>query len=880
MASNFGSGRPSWLWIAPLMDHSGYADEARGFLRALEHDGQRPAARERRWRDSNAGLPAADRAMLAAQTGRTPRDPVLAVHHYIPGGRFEAVEGAVNVARTMFETDSIPRDWVAHLLERDEIWVPSAHNVESFRAAGIPESKLRVVGGTLDFDLFAPGAEPLELDRTGDEILFLTTFDFSERKGWRTLLRAWARAFDRHDPVRLVLKTGSFERGEGYVRERIDAFLREAHSGTLETVAPISVRTDTLAPEDMPRLYAAADAYVMPSHGEGWGRPYMEALAMGLPTIASRWSGNLAFMEEATSWLLDGELVPVPLDSDPYYGSANGHRWFQPDVDALVAALRDIAGDPAAARARAAGARQDLIARFGAHATAAKLADAAVRAQERHGSHRPRTLVMRGSFGSNASLAVVNDRLGDALEERGWRVRHRGARGGSMGEDAVGFSHSWPPKFDAVTKGPTVVALPWEFGAPPAEWVHEARTRADRIWVPSEYVRRGYVTAGMPPGVVQVVPHGVDLDRFTPEGPRRELPRTAGCIFLFVGGTIWRKGIDLLLNAWVDAFTPADDVLLVVKDFGIASHYEGQTQQQRLRVLAERDDVAPIVYLQDEMAPAELPALYRAADTIVLPYRGEGFCLPALEAMACGKPVIHNGAGPTAEFVPADGGWALPARRVEIDGGGLPPLAGPGFVHEVDHEALVRTLREVAAAPQERAARGPAARAAAGAYTWARVAERAADLLAELEAEALTPARAISPATVDGHDEVVLFAPDWSDDTDWAGPLLSFVEHFGAGDAVTLALYVGDADADAVAERLLRLLERSGRDEDALPDLAILDPTGAGLDALVARAEAVLLGASGAPSPEVTRRARRLLRTHADLDAYAAGLRERVATPA
>ena len=65
----------------------------------------------------------------------------------------------------------------------------------------------------------------------------------------------------------------------------------------------------------MPRLYAGADAYVLPSRGEGWGRPYMEALAMGLPTIASRFSGNLEFMDDETSWLIDGELVPVAEDA-------------------------------------------------------------------------------------------------------------------------------------------------------------------------------------------------------------------------------------------------------------------------------------------------------------------------------------------------------------------------------------------------------------------------------------------------------------------------------------------------------------------------------------------------------------------------------------
>jgi glycosyltransferase involved in cell wall biosynthesis len=42
-------------------------------------------------------------------------------------------------------------------------------------------------------------------------------------------------------------------------------------------------------------MYKAADAFVLPSHGEGWGRPIMEAMSMGLPVIATNWSGQTAY---------------------------------------------------------------------------------------------------------------------------------------------------------------------------------------------------------------------------------------------------------------------------------------------------------------------------------------------------------------------------------------------------------------------------------------------------------------------------------------------------------------------------------------------------------------------------------------------------------
>jgi glycosyltransferase involved in cell wall biosynthesis len=43
---------------------------------------------------------------------------------------------------------------------------------------------------------------------------------------------------------------------------------------------------------DMPQLYKSADAFVLPSRGEGWGLPLMEAMAMELPTIGTNWVSN------------------------------------------------------------------------------------------------------------------------------------------------------------------------------------------------------------------------------------------------------------------------------------------------------------------------------------------------------------------------------------------------------------------------------------------------------------------------------------------------------------------------------------------------------------------------------------------------------------
>ena len=826
-------------------------------MRAQELAGQGPALHELVWTETKVDLSSTDRSMISRQKGRLGRPVDVAVHTYLPRLNSPSVADTVNVARVMFETDRLPQQWLVPLLERDEVWVPCAHNFEAFVDSGIPARKMRVVGGTLDFNLFAAGVEPYPLGVEADRYTFLTNFDFSARKGWEILLRAWGQAFTADDPVCLVLKTGSFYKDAGYVESRIESFLHEEFGTGSARLAPVRLLTDLLPADDMPRLYAAADAYVLASHGEGWGRPYMEAQAMGLPTIASRWGGQLEFLDEDTGWLIDGTLVDVPDDAEVFNSLYQGHRWFEPDVDDLSAKMRGIAADWDAARAHAAPARARLIERFGLEATARTLREAGRDAVTRFGDTARPACIFRGQFGSTASLATVNDGLAAGLEDLGVVVHHRARGSTTVLNDLPGISLSWPHDFSEISDGPTVMVIPYEYGAPPTDWVQSVRASADRVWVPSEYVRKGFVAAGVPEGILETVPLGFDPTRFSPDGPVIELPAHASCTFLFVGGTIWRKGIDLLLTAWTEAFQPGDDVALVIKDFGAHTWYSGQNAESDLRRIAASDDVAKVVYLGDDLPASDIGRIYRAADVLVAPYRGEGFCLPALEAMACGLPVIHTGTGPTAEFVPDLAGWSLPAQEIPLPSFiDTPEMSGIPVAQEVEHRALVTALRQAAADPEGRRARGRAALAAAAQHTWSAVAPAALQSLQTLAQEALPPARLARPDAVEVHAGVtlVLYAPDWHDAARWSRALTAWTQSVGAADPITLALHCGDTDPDALVSVILNHLLADGRNEDSLPDL-MLCRADVQLRDLVAAADAVLIDDCDRERPELVRRA-------------------------
>ncbi len=335
----------------------------------------------------------------------------------------------------------------------------------------------------------------------------------------------------------------------------------------------------------------------------------------------------------------------------------------------------------------------------------------------------------------------------------------------------------------------------------------------------------------------------------------------AACTFLFVGGTIWRKGVDLLIAAWSQAFGPDDDVALVIKDFGTSTWYDGQTAGESIRDYAARGETAPVVYIDDDLPARDVASLYRAAEVLVVPYRGEGFCLPALEAMACGLPVIHTGTGPTNEFVPTEAGWALAAREMDVPSHfDIGNLAGPARVQEVDVASLVSALREAAFEPDERLARARCALTASAQHTWAEVAARARASLKVLADEALPLARLGQPQAVERRPgwTLALYAPNWRDDARWTRTLRLWADAFTEQDEVTLALHCGEEDPDELAERIMQCVNQLELSPTSLPDLMLCRPD-IQLQDLVCAADVVLVDDIDINRPELVRRALRVV---------------------
>jgi glycosyltransferase involved in cell wall biosynthesis/ADP-heptose:LPS heptosyltransferase/chemotaxis methyl-accepting protein methylase len=348
-------------------------------------------------------------------------------------------------------------------------------------------------------------------------------------------------------------------------------------------------------------------------------------------------------------------------------------------------------------------------------------------------SHINRELTSRLKSSLNLTCVGPNTLPASAKNDQALRQCAKKLVSKAPANTVVTVRHQWPPNWSRPESGLLVVIQPWEYGALPKAWVEQSKN-VDEFWVPSPIVRLMYVTSGIAPEKVRVIPNGVDTQKFRPGLSPLALPAKKKFKFLFVGGTIFRKGPDILLDAFTQAFTAADDVCLVIKDFGGNSFYQGQTAETAIRAFQQKAGAPEILHLKDEISSEQMPALYAACDCLVLPYRGEGFGMPVLEAMACGLPVIVTDGGATDSFVPADAGWKIPAARLRLtDGVGDTPLVKPGWMLQPGKQQLAEILKTAARHPDECRRRGANGRAIAERrFDWNDIAAEVAFRLKEL----------------------------------------------------------------------------------------------------------------------------------------------------
>ena len=247
-----------------------------------------------------------------------------------------------NILWAIFESDLLPRQYIAMLLKADLVWTPSKWAKKVLVANGLPQEKIEVVPEGIDHYIFHPFERNIN---DSGYYRFLALGKYEQRKGYDQLLEAFRKAFSTNPKVELLIKADFFSDDE-----RADTELQNKIKNIgLNNIKIIKGAIDA---KDLLVLYSYADGFVLPSRAEGWGLTLVEAIACGLPTATINYSGQTEFLSKIPDLYLQikHKLVPIV---DPifqsHWASDNGNygNWAEADTDDLAAQMLDMVNSQA-----------------------------------------------------------------------------------------------------------------------------------------------------------------------------------------------------------------------------------------------------------------------------------------------------------------------------------------------------------------------------------------------------------------------------------------------------------------------------------------------------------------------------------------------------
>lgn len=266
--------------------------------------------------------------------------------------RMGLIRGRYRVASIVWETTRIPECELAHLDNIDQIWIPSRWGRDLLIHNGLDARQIRIVPQGVNVCRFTPS--PIRSGESAStKFRFLCVGKWEQRKGIEILIKAFCRAFRPDEAVELVLHCHNTNISEFNLQAEIENAAKRPH-------APIRA-SYPVHDLEMANIYNSCDAFVLPSRGEGWGLPVIEAMACTLPVIVTNYSAYLDFVTPENAYLVNVEGMvdvddPLNFDQEQDFG-----KWAEPDRAHLEFLLRHVFESREEAAQKGLRAREDII---------------------------------------------------------------------------------------------------------------------------------------------------------------------------------------------------------------------------------------------------------------------------------------------------------------------------------------------------------------------------------------------------------------------------------------------------------------------------------------------------------------------------------------
>ena len=249
--------------------------------------------------------------------------------------------GKQRIGHTTGESNRIPHDWKQQLNNVDKVLTTSSFFRNVMLENGV-KTPIFVLPNSVNLDYYKKEGEKLHIPSGNLRGLnFVSIFHFGERKAPDILVRAFSKAFTNKDDVSLTLHALSMKHILQQQNTNIDEWIKNVTHGITDR-PPILVTSSYLEDRLMPNFLRNFDVFVLPSRGEGFGLPFIEAGAVGIPSIATGYSGLLDYVGEDNGWLIDYELTDIPLQYLPYFQNYIGGKWAEPNENHLIELFRQV----------------------------------------------------------------------------------------------------------------------------------------------------------------------------------------------------------------------------------------------------------------------------------------------------------------------------------------------------------------------------------------------------------------------------------------------------------------------------------------------------------------------------------------------------------